>query len=53
MEINQLFEWNDPDFCKSVVSYEGIFLKYVISEFQTEDICKLAVQQYGYALKIC
>jgi hypothetical protein len=50
MEINQLLEWNDPDFCKSAVQQNGCALQYVKSEFQTEDICKLAVQQNGYAI---
>jgi hypothetical protein len=50
MGINQLLEWNDPDFCKSAVQQNGYAIVYVKSELLTEDICKLAVQQNGYAI---
>jgi hypothetical protein len=51
MGINQLLEWNDPDFCKSAVQQNGYAIVYVKSELLTEDICKLAVQQDGYVIE--
>ncbi len=51
MEINQLLEWNDPDFCKSAVRQNGMALQFIKPELLTKDICKLAVKQNGFAFQ--
>ena len=41
--------WNDENFCKKAVKYNGLLLEFVKN--QTDEICKIAVSQSGIALK--
>lgn len=46
---NQQFIFDDKDLCKQLVSFCGIYLKY--TEYQTPELCLLAVKQYPKALR--
>ena len=48
ISISEYHLWNDEEFCKKVVRFNGYSLRYV--KEQTEEICKLAVRNNGYAL---
>ena len=43
--------WSNMDVCIFAVLYDGIFLKEIEKDKQTESLCKLAVMSYGPALE--
>lgn len=51
IKLGDLPHWNDIDFCNNSVKQYGWLLKYVKEEFQTKELCEIAVLHGGNGLE--